>query len=193
MLLGQNGLIVLLRHLLVCFLYDCVKRVEVGIPCGHRLAGPWRHNAGSHYPFLRRKCIVLRGHVLLLANKAIQALDVLWTQLIVLHVSIGCLCVGRAACHVLELNMIRIEVLNDAYVVALLVWAAVLHQHAAIAVLLHVGRDLRPVEASRARLLVSDAVEILACRAALPDGPYLILVLDWLELVILAVVHAVVE
>ena len=39
LLLGDNSLIVLLGRLVVCFLDDCVKRVEVGIPCGHRLAG----------------------------------------------------------------------------------------------------------------------------------------------------------
>lgn len=193
LLLRQNRLIVLLRHLLVCFLYDCVKRVEVGVPGGHRLAGPRRHDTCCHHALLLRKRIVLSGHVLLLPNQTIQTLDVLGTQLVVLHIAIGCLRVGRAARHVLELNMIRVEVLDDTYVVALLVWTRVLHQHAAVAVLLHVRRHLRPVEATRARLLVSDVVEVLARRAALADGAYLVLVLDWLELVILAVVHAVVE
>ena len=90
--------------------------------------------------------------------------------------------------------MIRVEVLDDTYVVALLVWTRVLHQHAAVAVLLHVRRHLRPVEATRARLLVSDVVEVLARRAALADGGDLVLVLtDGLELVVLGVVHAVVE
>ena len=87
--------------------------------------------------------VVLRRHVLLLANQAIQAFDILRAQLVVLRVAVPCLHVGGAASHILELNVIRIEVLDDADVVALLVGPAVaLHGHTTVAVLLHVGWDL---------------------------------------------------
>jgi hypothetical protein len=132
---------------------------------------------------------------LLLADESIEALDVLWAQLVVLHVAIHGLRVGRAARHILQLNVVRVEVLNYSNVVALLIrdLIVLLHHHAAVAVLLHVRRHLGSVEAARPRLLVSNAVDVLAGGAALSDRPDLVLVLaEGLELVVLGVVHAVV-
>lgn len=198
LLLRQNGLIVLLRPLVVCFLDDGVQGVQVWVARCHGLAGARRHDAGRHDALLLPKGVVLGGHVLLLADEAIQALNILGTELVVLNVAVGRLRVGRAARHVLQLNVVRVEILNDTNVVALLIrhLTVVLHYHAAIAVLLHIWRHLRAVKTARARLLIStNAIDILAGRAALAHGADLVLMLaaEGLELVVLGVVHAVVE
>lgn len=92
--------------------------------------------------------------------------------------------------------MVRVEVLDNSNVVALLVRHALivlLHHHAAVAVLLHVRWHLGSIESARASLLVPDTVYVLACSAALADGTDLVFVLaERLELVVLGVVNAVV-
>lgn len=106
LLLRDNGLIILLGSLVIRFLDDRVKRVEVWVACGHGLTRSWRYYPGGYWSFLLRKSAVLRSHVLLLAYQTIQALDIIWAELIVLRVAVPSLHVGGAACHVLELNVI---------------------------------------------------------------------------------------
>ena len=108
---------------------------------------------------------------MLLTNKAIQAFDVLRAQLVVLHIASARLHVASAAGHVLELDMVRIEVLNNANIVALLIWCTILHYHASIAILLHVRRNLRAVVPTRSSgfLSTANAVKVLTSCAAWPD------------------------
>lgn len=127
-----------------------VEGVQVGVAGRHCLSRPRRHDARSDNAFLLRKSVILRRHILLLADEAVETLDVLWAQLVVLHVAIDRLRVGRAARHILQLNVIRIEVLNDANIIALLIRYLIilLHHHTAVAVLLHVRWHLGAVEAA---------------------------------------------
>jgi hypothetical protein len=197
LLLRQDGLVILLRPLVIRLLNNGVQRVEVRIAGGHGLPWSRRDDARCHDALLLRQRVVLGRHVLLLAHQTIEALYVVRAQLVRLEVAVHRLGVRRAARHVLQLNMIGIEVLNDSDVVALPAGhrhIAIVHHHVVLHVGLHVGRHLRSVEASRAGLLVVEAVQVLAGRAALADRANLVLVLPHgLELLVLGVVNAVVE
>ena len=61
-----------------------IKRVKIWVALAHGLARAWRHDSSRDGSFFNSQCIIVLGHILLLADQAIQTLDILWTQLIVL-------------------------------------------------------------------------------------------------------------
>jgi len=134
-----------LRPLVVRFLDDGVQRVEVRIAGRHGLPRPRRDDARRHHALLLGQRIVLSRHILLLAHQAIETFDVVGTELVPLEISIDRLGVRRVTSHVLQLDMIRIEVLDDPDVVTVLVGerhGAVVHHRIIVHIGLHVGRHL---------------------------------------------------
>lgn len=131
--------------LVVRFLDDSVEGVEVRIAGCHGLPRSRRDDARSHHTLLLGQRIVLSRHILLLAHQAIEAFDVIGTELVPLEISIHRLGVRRVASHVFQLDMIRIEVLDYSNVITMLVGdrhGAVVHHRIIVHIGLHVGRHL---------------------------------------------------
>lgn len=121
----------------------CVKRVQVWIALAHRLTWARRNDPSSHSSFFNSQSIIRLSYILLLPDQTIQTLDVFWAQLIVLQIAL--LLASCTATHVFELYVIRIEVLNNAYVVASCILSAMHHvRHASFRRRWH----LRTVETS---------------------------------------------
>lgn len=158
LLLRQDGIVVRSLDLIVVVLLDYdVEGVQVWVALAHGLTRARRHDSSTHISFLNsgQRIVILR-HILLLADQAIQTLNVLWTQLVVLQIA-GLLPCSTAS-HVFELNVIGVEVLNDADVVGLGVLPVHHVRHASFIV--GGGWHLRAVEATGSCLLINNVLHI---------------------------------
>lgn len=186
----------MLLPLVIRFLYDGIKRIQIRIAGRHLLAWAGRDDAGGHHSLLLGECVILRCHVLLLTDETIKALDVIGTQLIRLIIPINALPIARATSHIFQFDMIGVEVLNYADVVAVLpryLHVAAAHHHPVVHIPLHIRRHLRPIKAARASLLIVETVQVLAASAAVADGADLVLMLSHrMELLIFGIVDAIV-